>query len=96
MAAKVCCIHEEEDRQPLLTADYSSSTFRFTAIYEEEEAVFLQDTLEFKQLMTTCDSYYRELREQGIGAAAKSTEVLTDDETEQLWASGVTYELKYA
>jgi hypothetical protein len=46
--------------------------------------------------MTTCDSYYRELREQGIGAAAKSTEVLTDDETEQLWASGVTYELKYA
>ena len=51
--------------------------------------LFCQDTPEFKQLMTTCDSYYRELREQGIGAAAKPTKVLTDDETEQLWASGV-------
>ena len=51
--------------------------------------IFCQDTSEFKQLMTTCDSYYCELREQGIGAEAKPTEALTDDETEMLWASGV-------
>ena len=39
--------------------------------------------------MTTCDTYYRELREQGMGAAAKPTQVLTDDESEILWASGI-------
>lgn len=32
--------------------------------------------------MVTCDSHYRELREQGVGAAAKSTtEVLTDEDS---------------
>ena len=51
--------------------------------------LFCNDTPEFKQLMTTCDTYYRKLREQGMGAAAKPTQVLTDDETEILWASGI-------
>ena len=49
--------------------------------------IFSQDTLVFKQLMTTCmcDSYYCELHVEGVGTASKETEVLT----EEVWASGV-------
>ena len=31
--------------------------------------IFGKESVEFKQLMITCDSFYRELREKGVGAA---------------------------
>ena len=49
---------------------------------------FSQNT-PFKQLMTTCDSSYRELCEEGVGATSEETEVPTEEEIERLWASGV-------
>ena len=54
---------------------------------EKKEApfnLFSRDTVVFKQLMTTCDSYYRDLREKGVGASSKATEVLSDDDVELL------------
>ena len=62
---------------------------RLQRYMREKMYPFNQDTPEFKQLMTTYYSYYRELRKEGVGAEAKPTEVLTDNETEQLWASDV-------
>ncbi len=43
----------------------------------------------FKQLQTTCDSYFRELRADGIGAESRATESLTAEDEEKLWATGV-------
>ena len=51
--------------------------------------IFCRESAEFKQLLTTCNSLYRELREQGVGAEAKATEVFTDKEVEMLWSSDV-------
>ena len=51
--------------------------------------IFSMDDPAFKQLMTTCDSLYRELREEGVGAGSAPTQTLADAEIEKLWTSGV-------
>ena len=51
--------------------------------------IFSQDLPPFRKLTNTCDSYYRELREQGVCATTKETEVLTDGDIDRLWACGV-------
>lgn len=51
--------------------------------------IFSTNNPAFKQLMTTCDSLYRELREEGVGASSTPTQTLTDEDTEKLWTSGV-------
>ena len=42
--------------------------------------IFSQDLPPFQKLADTCDSYYREFREQGIGADTKETEVFTAED----------------
>ena len=49
---------------------------------------FSQDSPPFRKLTNTCDSYYRELREQGVGATTKETEVFTRDDIDKLWTCG--------
>ena len=44
---------------------------------------------EFKFLINTCDNYFRELRSEGVGAESQATEVLTREDEEKLWATGV-------
>ena len=51
--------------------------------------IFSPEYPAFKQLMTTCDSLYRELREEGVGATSTPTLTLPDAEIDQLWPSGV-------
>lgn len=51
--------------------------------------IFCTEMPEFKQLMTTCDSLYRELREEGVGATSQPTGTLTDQEIDLLWTSNV-------
>ena len=61
-------------------------------IREQKEVafnIFSTDDPAFKQLMTTCDSLFRELREEGVGASSAPTQTLTDAEIEKLWMSGV-------
>ena len=43
----------------------------------------------FHRLQKVCDTYYRRLHTMGIGADLKTTEVLTRDEEETLWKTGV-------
>ena len=51
--------------------------------------IFSQDLPPFRKLANTCDSYYRELREQGVGADTKETEVFTVEDIDKLWSSSV-------
>ena len=51
--------------------------------------IFSQDLPPFQKLANTCDSYYRELREQGVGADTKETEVFTVEDIDKLWSSSV-------
>ncbi len=39
--------------------------------------------------MTTCDSYFRELRANGVGTESCATKSLTPEDEEKLWATGV-------
>ena len=50
--------------------------------------IFDYDNPSFKQLRTTCDSLFRELREEGVGNSSKSTEPITKEDEEILWSSG--------
>jgi hypothetical protein len=43
----------------------------------------------FKKLYNTCDSYYRQLREEGVINDVKPTEILTKEDEIKLWDSGV-------
>ena len=43
----------------------------------------------FHHLQKVCDAFYRGLHTMGIGADLKATEVLTKDEEETLWKTGV-------
>jgi len=43
----------------------------------------------FHSIQGTCESVYRQLHQQGIGANVKHTALITPDEEEQLWKSGV-------
>ena len=51
--------------------------------------IFSTDIPAFKQLMTTLDSLYHELREEGVGATLQPTELVTDDDIDRLWSSNV-------
>ena len=51
--------------------------------------IFDRENPEFKLLFNTCDSYFRELREDGIGSDSKGTEPVTRDDGERLWSTGV-------
>ena len=48
--------------------------------------IYCQDLPPFCKL---CDSYYRELCEQGVGAATKETEVCSLEAMDKLWGCGV-------
>ena len=51
--------------------------------------IFDRNNPNFKLLFNTCDSYFRELREDGVGCDSKATESLTREDEEKLWSSGV-------
>ena len=44
---------------------------------------------EFYDLQKILDSYYRKLHQEGAGCSSKSTELLTRQDEEKLWRSGV-------
>ena len=44
---------------------------------------------EFRKLSNTCDTYYHEVREEGVDSASKPTEVFTASDLNKLWDSGV-------
>ena len=50
--------------------------------------IFSRDNPDFKLLYNTCDSLFRELREEGHGSESKATEPITKED-EKLWSSGV-------
>ena len=50
--------------------------------------IFYQTNNSFKMLRRTCDSLFRELRQEGVGSSSKSTEPITKDEEQLLWSSG--------
>ena len=51
--------------------------------------IFDHENPNFKLLFDTCHSYFRELREEGVGSDSKSTEPVTRDDEETLWSTGV-------
>lgn len=51
--------------------------------------IFDRGNPDFKLLFNTCDSLFRELREDGVGNDSKPTETLTRDDENKLWSSGV-------
>ena len=56
---------------------------------EHKKQSFDRENPDFKLLFNTCDSYFRELRENGVGSASKATEVINREDEELLWSSGV-------
>ena len=42
-----------------------------------------------KLLFSTCNSYFRELHVGGIGSVSRGTELVTQDDKENLWSTGV-------
>ena len=44
--------------------------------------IFSADNPAFKQLMTTCDNLYRELRKEGVRASSAPTETLIDAQSD--------------
>ena len=50
--------------------------------------IFDQTNNSFKMLRRTCDSLFRELRQEGVGSSSKSTEPITKDDEQLLWSSG--------
>ena len=51
--------------------------------------IFDREDADFKLLLNTCDNDFWELRVYGVGAEAIATQVLTRDDEEKLWATGV-------
>ena len=49
--------------------------------------IFDHDNSDFKLLYNTCDSYFRELREEGIGSHSKPTEPISREDEERMWSS---------
>ena len=43
----------------------------------------------FRDIRGTCDTVYRELHQQGVGTEVKHAAVISSDEEDQLWLSGV-------
>ena len=42
--------------------------------------IFDRDHPDFKLVVCTCDNYFRELRDEGVGAGSHATEILTPDD----------------
>lgn len=51
--------------------------------------IFNCEDPDFKKLFKTCDSYFRELRDDGVGSESSTTEALTKEDEEKLWVSKV-------
>ena len=51
--------------------------------------IFNREDPDFKKLFKTCDSYFRELRDDGVGSESSTTEALTKEDEEKLWVSKV-------
>ena len=51
--------------------------------------IFNRDDPDFKLLYNTCDSLFKELREEGHGSESKATEPITKQDEDKLWSSGV-------
>ena len=58
-------------------------------VKEKPFNIFDREDADFKLLFNTCDNYFRELRVDGVGAEARPTEVLTREDEERLWDTGV-------
>ena len=43
----------------------------------------------FSKILLVCDSFHRHLHSMGIGTESKPTEVLTREDEERLWESGI-------
>ena len=50
--------------------------------------IFDCENSDFKLLFNTCDSFFQELREDGVGNTSKATEAITRDDEEKLWSLG--------
>ena len=48
-----------------------------------------QSVTVFRDLYRTCDSVYRELHKQGIGASVRHTAIFSAEEETKLWKAGV-------
>ena len=51
--------------------------------------IFNRENPDFKLLFNTCDSLFRELREEGHGSESKATEPITKEDEEKLWSTSV-------
>lgn len=51
--------------------------------------IFDRENPEYKLLFNTCDSLFRELREDGVGNDSKPTETLTREDEDTLWSSRI-------
>ena len=58
-------------------------------VKEKPFNIFDREDADFKLLFNTCDNYFRELRVDGVGVEARPTEVLTREDEERLWDTGV-------
>ena len=59
---------------------------------QKENQIKLMTDKEFIVLRSPLDSLYHRLHTQGVGCNAKPTEVLTQEDEEKLWDSGVLYQ----
>ena len=58
-------------------------------VKEKPFNIFDREDADFKLLFNTCDNYFRELRVDGVGAEARPTKVLTREDEERMWDTGV-------
>ena len=56
---------------------------------EQALNIFDRENPNFRRLFNTCDSLFRELREEGVGSESTATEALTKEDELKLWDSGV-------
>ena len=63
---------------------------RHSRLVQDDPPNFLdRKDVRFKKLHGTCDVAFRELHESGVGATKKSAEVITRENEDKLWKSGV-------
>ena len=76
MAAEVCFGNAEDREQKVPPAHPPHATIQSIILRGQmENTFFSQDLPPFQKLGNTCGSYYRELHEQGVGAATKEMKV---------------------
>ena len=93
MATDICGLNAQEEWEEVPCEDRLSFAVRLAALYEGKQKhpfnIFDRDHPDFKLVVCTCDNYFRELCDEGVGAGSHATEILTPDNEEKLWASGV-------